>query len=96
MADADTAVASKRRRIAHVITDMLSTVLAQRNANLADAFMVFDKNGDGLLSTEEFQAGLAKLGISLPEAVITELVASMDTTGSGAINFTEVNTHNLP
>lgn len=55
--------------------------------NLAEAFAGYDADHDGRLSTAEFAAGLAEMGVDVD--VIDQLVASVDMDCDGHINYTE-------
>ncbi|CAE7364105.1 CPK27, partial [Symbiodinium natans] len=55
--------------------------------NLAEAFSGYDADHDGRLSTAEFAAGLAEMGVEVD--VIDQLVASIDMDCDGHINYTE-------
>lgn len=55
---------------------------------LRDAFMSLDTDHDGVVTPEELAEGLFKAGMTQP-ADLEEIVAEVDTDGSGAIDYTE-------
>lgn len=56
-------------------------------ADLLQAFKLFDKDGNGLITKQELREGLNKLGESMTEKEIAELVEAADMDGDGNINF---------
>eukprot|EP00899_Mesostigma_viride_P004010 jgi/Mesvir1/1360/Mv12281-RA.1 len=54
-----------------------------------DAFDYFDKDGDGLLSFEEFQAMLIKNRVAVPESTARGWFSAMNTRGTGGITAEE-------
>jgi calcium-dependent protein kinase len=56
--------------------------------NLKEIFDTLDKNKDGTLTLEEIKAGIGKLTDD-KDVDVEELFKSIDTDGSGAINYTE-------
>lgn len=57
---------------------------------LQRAFRALDQDGDGMLSYTELKEGLAQSGVPVPpQAVLDELLSSIDTTGSGSLDYTE-------
>jgi calmodulin len=62
------------------------------NAEIAEtreAFSVFDKDGSGNINTDELGAALRSLGQDPTEEELQEMVAEIDTNGSGTVNFEE-------
>ena len=53
------------------------------------AFDVFDKDGDGLISKEEFQVAMNKLGEHLEEKEVIALIAEADLDKDGKLNVKE-------
>jgi len=72
--------------------DEFLEVMASRVASDSDllvAFKVFDKNGDGKISKQEFTDVLATLGEARSEAEISEIMRQSDTNQDGQIDYTE-------
>ncbi|KAI3993735.1 hypothetical protein MKX01_002748 [Papaver californicum] len=71
--------------------DDLSDPAAQEEADLAEAFKVFDEDGDGYISATELQVVLDKLG--LPEAQemdrVQQMIISVDQNQDGRVDFSE-------
>lgn len=57
-------------------------------ASMKGTFQALDKNGDGVLTIEEIEAGMRNHNIELPENFLTTL-KQMDSDGSGSIEYTE-------
>lgn len=64
---------------------------ADEEADMKEAFRVFDENGDGFISAAELQAVLKKLG--LPEArnlaTVQEMICNVDRDHDGQVDFGE-------
>uniref|UniRef100_A0A1J3DDX1 Calcium-binding protein CML42 n=1 Tax=Noccaea caerulescens TaxID=107243 RepID=A0A1J3DDX1_NOCCA len=64
---------------------------AEDESDLAEAFKVFDENGDGFISARELQAVLKKLG--LPEGGemerVEKMIVSVDRNQDGRVDFFE-------
>ncbi|CAJ1360892.1 unnamed protein product, partial [Effrenium voratum] len=78
-------------QMSHFSKAALNCMAAQLDTHkiedLAGAFADCDTDNDGKLSTSEFAAGLAEMGVDLD--VIHQLVASVDMDCDGHINYTE-------
>ena len=57
--------------------------------DVAHAFKVFDRDGDGLISEEELRLTMNNLGEPLTEAEVKSMIAEADLDGDGKINFQE-------
>ena len=57
--------------------------------NFQEAFNLFDKDGDGLISTQELGTVMRSLGQSPTEAELQYMIHEVDSDGSGGINFNE-------
>jgi len=57
--------------------------------DVAHAFKVFDRDGDGLISEEELRLTMNNLGEPLTEAEVKSMIAEADLDGDGMINFQE-------
>ncbi|KAJ0239368.1 Calcium-binding protein CML42 [Hirschfeldia incana] len=68
-----------------------SSAAAADESDLAEAFKVFDENGDGFISARELQAVLKKLG--LPEGGemerVEKMIVSVDRNKDGRVDFFE-------
>ncbi|XP_053397983.1 calmodulin-like [Mercenaria mercenaria] len=53
------------------------------------AFSVFDKDGDGTISTTELSSVLKNMGQNLPDADLEEMINEVDEDGNGEIDFDE-------
>lgn len=56
--------------------------------NLKDIFMAIDKNGDGSLSFEEIEEGLAKLNLTNKDDLL-KVLKEADVDQSGQVDYTE-------
>eukprot|EP01101_Sappina_pedata_P009203 TRINITY_DN52_c0_g2_i1.p2 TRINITY_DN52_c0_g2~~TRINITY_DN52_c0_g2_i1.p2 ORF type:complete len:161 (-),score=90.22 TRINITY_DN52_c0_g2_i1:99-554(-) len=56
---------------------------------LLEAFKVFDKNGDGLISYDELKQVMSNLGEVLSDAELAEMIREADSDGDGQISFPE-------
>ncbi|KAK6999836.1 calmodulin-3 [Biomphalaria glabrata] len=56
---------------------------------LRDAFRIFDKDGNGLISASEIRHILCNLGEKLTDEEVDEMIREADLTGDGQINFEE-------
>jgi len=58
---------------------------------LVNAFRLFDKNGDGLISKDELRQALTTLGLAkMSDDEVDELFADADTDDSGFVDFGEL------
>ncbi|XP_072033633.1 neo-calmodulin-like [Amphiura filiformis] len=56
---------------------------------LKEAFRVFDKDGDGFISSKELRHVLANLGENLSEGECLEIIHEIDEDGDGQVSFPE-------
>jgi len=61
----------------------------QEMEELRECFMSLDTDGNGSLSKEAIAAGIDSVGVSIPEADLTELFETINVDGSGKIHYTE-------
>ncbi|EKX53490.1 hypothetical protein GUITHDRAFT_54801, partial [Guillardia theta CCMP2712] len=61
----------------------------EQSAMISSAFNAFDMDGSGELEREEFEEALVHVGLEVPKEEVDEMMAVMDTDGSGTINFSE-------
>lgn len=57
---------------------------------LKDAFQVFDKNGNGMVSIGDIKHSLTTLGERLADEELDELIREVDQNGEGQVNFEDV------
>lgn len=57
-----------------------------------ESFSFFDKDGDGMISSEEFKLILNSLGLNPTQSELTDLINEIDTNKDGKIDFTEFRT----
>jgi calcium-dependent protein kinase len=69
-----------------VLTFIASRLRDDEISALREAFMTLDKNQDGTLTIDEIKSGVSKLNLSIN---VDEIFSSIDTDGSGVINYTE-------
>jgi calcium-dependent protein kinase len=63
---------------------------AGQTANLREAFLALDQNGDGLLSKDELQEGLEQVGLERRLSHLSSVVfPEVDADGSGFVDYTE-------
>ena len=61
----------------------------EENDDVAQAFKVFDRDVDGLISDDEIRETMNNLGEDLREAELKAIVAKADVNGDGLIVYTE-------
>ena len=54
---------------------------------IADAFKIFDKNGDGFINAQELRQVMTSLGEHLTEKELEDMMKEADTDGDGLINY---------
>ena len=62
---------------------------ANREAELREAFQLFDMDSNGLISAEELRHVMKNLGENLTDGEIGEMMREADTDGDGQINYAE-------
>mmetsp|Transcript_47833 Transcript_47833/g.95504 ORF Transcript_47833/g.95504 Transcript_47833/m.95504 type:complete len:157 (-) Transcript_47833:189-659(-) len=60
---------------------------ADSEADLVEAFRMFDKDGSGFISAAEARQVMTNLGENLPEEEIDEMIREIDPEGEGQINY---------
>ena len=58
-------------------------------AEFKEAFTLFDKNGDGTITTREIGTMARSLGAIITEAELKEMVNDIDLSGNGKVDFAE-------
>ena len=60
---------------------------AASEADLVDAFRVFDKDNSGFISSAEVRLVMTNLGEGLPEDEIDEIIREIDPSGDGKVEY---------
>ena len=60
-----------------------------REAELYEAFRVFDKNGDGFITEDELRLAMLNLGERLTGEELREMIKAADVDGNGTIDYNE-------
>ena len=61
----------------------------EQQAELKEAFEVFDVNGDGNISAEELGAVLEAVGRKMTHEQVCDAIAKIDSSGDGEIGYDE-------
>ena len=56
---------------------------------LREAFRVFDKDGNGMISSEEFRRAMKTMGHQLSDQEVDEMIHEADINGDGQIDYHE-------
>uniref|UniRef100_A0A1I8HUJ0 Calmodulin n=1 Tax=Macrostomum lignano TaxID=282301 RepID=A0A1I8HUJ0_9PLAT len=73
----------------HVTFQSPAFLTDQQLAEIRESFALFDKNGDGSISTEEIGEVMRSLGQMPSHSELQEMVRQVDTDGNGCIEFNE-------
>nr|XP_043609723.1 calcium-binding protein CAST-like [Erigeron canadensis] len=73
------------------VVELIGSKEEQEEADLTEAFKVFDENGDGFISANELQMVLGKLGFSEANemARVKMMISSVDLNHDGRVDFSE-------
>ena len=71
-------------RTAHTMADQLTD---EQVAEIREAFSLFDKDGDGTITTQELGTVVRSLGLNPTEAELRGRVGEIDRDGSGTVDF---------
>ena len=55
----------------------------------SDTYAIFDKNGDGEITSQEFRLAMLAHGHSISKEQVQEMIVRFDKDGNGTINFPE-------
>ena len=69
---------------------LLTQWLMHNRVRVIDCFRTMDANEDGVISPEEFAAGIAQMGLAVDPAEVGALFAQMDVDGSGYLDYQEL------
>lgn len=58
-------------------------------AELKEAFLVFDKDGDGTISAKELETILKSLGTNPTEQELQDMIKEVDVDNNGTVDFSE-------
>lgn len=56
---------------------------------LKRVFQMFDRNGDGRITTKELNDSLENLGIFIPDKDLTQMIEKIDVNGDGCVDLDE-------
>jgi len=65
------------------------TTTGDKDGEIMEAFKLFDKNGDGKISSEELKEVMVNLGEKMGDKEISEMIKEADLDGDGEINYEE-------
>merc|ERR1711920_561457 len=89
MKDYEKAVSKKGLMEKFSLAAVASQMSRDAIADLEQAFIAMDENGDGTLSLDELRRGMQNCGISLVGIDAQAMLDNIDTDGSGAIDYSE-------
>ncbi|KAM3832242.1 uncharacterized protein M6D78_010405 [Vipera latastei] len=77
------------RRIGGTEEDTMTSLMEHEIAEYKEAFMLFDRNGDGTITTRELGTVMRSLGQNPTEAELREIVQKLEADKNGTIDFPE-------
>jgi len=69
--------------------EFLAMMTRMKADMLRDQFKIFDKDGDGFISTEELKEVLVKLGVMMTDAEAEAMIREADADGDGRVSWSE-------
>ncbi|EFJ32870.1 hypothetical protein SELMODRAFT_83841 [Selaginella moellendorffii] len=69
--------------------EVISSEKEERNKEFKEAFSLFDKDGDGCITTSELAVVMRSLGQNPSEQELREMIEEVDVDGNGTIDFQE-------
>jgi len=69
--------------------DIAKSLTFEEIDEFREAFMLFDRDGNGTMSTKELGVAMRSLGQNPTESEILEMVSEVDTDGNGQVDFPE-------
>lgn len=71
------------------MTEQIITLTDEQIAEFKEAFSLFDKDGDGTITTSELGTVMRSLGQNPTEAELQDMINEVDADGNGTIDFEE-------
>merc|ERR1712224_1128057 len=71
------------------IITMADSLTEEQVSEFKEAFSLFDKDGDGQITTKELGTVMRSLGQNPSESELQDMINEVDADGSGAIDFPE-------
>jgi len=68
---------------------MANSLTEEQTAEFREAFSLFDRDGDGSITTKELATVIRSLGQNPTEAEIQDMIDEVDADGNGTIDFNE-------
>ncbi|KAJ6656349.1 hypothetical protein lerEdw1_003852 [Lerista edwardsae] len=68
---------------------MAQQLSEEQIAEFKEAFLLFDKDGDGAITTKELGTVMRSLGQNPTEAELRDMINELDADGSGTVDFPE-------
>lgn len=62
---------------------------ASKQGEVKRVFQMFDRNGDGHITTGELSESLQNLGICIPDGELAQMMAKIDANGDGVLDMDE-------
>merc|ERR1712032_730783 len=75
--------------LSHPPFKMADQLTEEQIAEFKEAFSLFDKDGDGTITTKELGTVMRSLGQNPPEAELQDMINEVDADGNGTIDFPE-------
>ncbi|KAJ7411220.1 calmodulin [Willisornis vidua] len=80
---------TKRRSISDGLQRQADQLTEEQIAEFKEAFSLFDKDGDGTITTKELGTVMRSLGQNPTEAELQDMINEVDADGNGTIDFPE-------
>ena len=71
------------------VEELKAQLTEEQKQEFRDVFSLFDKDGDGTVSTKELGVVMRALGQNPTDAEIAEMIKEVDTDGNGEVDFDE-------